>query len=152
VLSEKAGDPDIFFTMFFAVLARGNIATPDTIKKYREVYRKMDPDIYEVTEILTGLNVPEILDQLEYQKVQLESKNGQLESQKVQLESKNGQIKSKNGQIKSQKVQIESLSVAVTNSVRALRDANFTAEEISERLKLDLSEVNRILKPNGGGA
>jgi hypothetical protein len=107
--------------MFFAVLARGDITTPDMIKKYREVYRNMEPDIYEVTEILTGLNVPQLLDQLE----------------------------SLNRQIESRKGQLEALSV---NSVRALRGVNFTAEEISERLKLDLSEVNRILKANGGGA
>jgi hypothetical protein len=156
VLSEKAGDPEIFAMMFCAVLARGDIANPGMIKKYSEVYRNMDPGIYEITEIMTGLNVPQLLDQLESQKDQLESQKDQLESQKVQLEYKDGQLEYKDGQleykdgqIESQKVLIESLSV---NSVRALRGANFTAEEISERLKLDLSEVNRILKANGGGA
>jgi septation ring formation regulator EzrA len=88
------------------------------------------------------LNVPQLLDQLE-------SLEGTVESQKGQLESKNGQLESLEGTVESQKGQIEALSF---NSVRALRGANFTAEEISERLKLDLSEVNRILKANDGGA
>jgi septation ring formation regulator EzrA len=131
--------------MLFAELSRGDAAAPDMITRYSEVYRNMDLDIYEVTEILTGLNVPEILDQLESLNREIELQKGKIELQKVKIGLRKWKIE-------SQKVLIESLSVAVTNSVRALRDANFTAEEISEVLKLDLSEVNRILKADGGGA
>ncbi|MDR1081267.1 MAG: hypothetical protein LBQ79_09995 [Deltaproteobacteria bacterium] len=113
VLSDKAGDPEILFTMLFAVISRGDIATPDMITKYREVCRNMGTDIFEAAEMLTGLNFPEL--------------QGQIESME------------------------EKCSVMATNSVRALRGANFTAEEISGLLELDLSEVNGILKADGGG-
>jgi hypothetical protein len=151
-LAEATGDLFLSGTVLSGVHLRGDIVSQEMYDACLWRLTTMGFNATEILELLDGVSGGELMALIK----SLEDANKSLEGANKSLEGANksqeGTIKSQEGTIKSQEGTIKSLAeeLAAARSSRvfavlALRDAGKSPEEISEAMKLDLSEVNRIL-------
>ncbi|MDR1041462.1 MAG: hypothetical protein LBR80_15140 [Deltaproteobacteria bacterium] len=164
VLSEKSGDPHILGTMLCAVKTRGNIVTDRVENKYLEVLKNMGIDTAELADFLTDGKYSEYRDKSETLAAEItvkdaenkakDAENTALAAKKTALAAKKTALVAKKtalvAEITAKDAEIKALVAGQqafeTIAVLAIYSSNKSAEEISAKLKLSLSDVRRILE------
>jgi hypothetical protein len=149
-LAEKTKDPNILAMAYIGVSARGDIATAEMMKRYKEVLIKMGADVYQLADDLTDGEFSKVKAENASKDVTIKSQDVTIKSQDVTIKSHAEKLKSQEGTIKSLAHEIEDLKTA--KAVLAMHARNMSPEEIALKQDLRLSEVHKILEDGGGDA
>jgi hypothetical protein len=130
-------------TVLAGVRLRGDIVTQEMYDACLWRLTTMGFNTTEILELLDGVSGGEVM-------ARIKSLEDAIKFQAGTIKSQAGTIKSQAGTIKSLAEELAAARSSRVFAVLALRDAGKSPGEISETMKLDLSEVNRILR-NGRG-
>jgi hypothetical protein len=145
-LAEATGNLYLIATVLSGVSLRGGIVTREMFAAYwwrLETMGISDTEFVDIMDSVSGGKFTALMEAIK-------SLEGVNESLTGTVESQAGTIESQKGTILSQAEELAAARRTKVASVKALRDAGKSPEEISEQMELGLSEVIRILD-NGRG-
>jgi DNA-binding Xre family transcriptional regulator len=137
-LSEMLGNPEIFSMMLTAVMSMGNVPYTHVIDKYKEELGKMGNNAEEIANYLLNGEYSKL-------KEQNNSNDATITDLKAEIKDLAEENKDLAEEIASKETQISNMKKA---SVRAMRAANISVKDICKNLKLQRSEVSKILADN----